>query len=169
MRNLASSYRGHEAAAALVEQLPPLPSPWSVRELCDRLAAQRQRELLLHPMTLSALPLGLWYFDGERDHIIFRAEATGYHRDHIILHEICHMLARHNHVLRRGFGQHKGAVEGSLAASLGHAMHNPFTDAQEQVAETFATQVLKQVHQIPFKSVSDFERRAANMFGGADC
>lgn len=150
----------------MVGQLPPLPSPWSIRELCDRLAAQRQRELLLHPMTLSALPLGLWYFDGKRDHIIFRAEATGYHRDHIILHEICHMLARHNHILRRGFGQRKGGVEGSLAASLGHAVNNPFTDYQERLAEDFATQVLKQVHQIASASVSDFERRAANIFGG---
>nr|WP_052477837.1 hypothetical protein [Kibdelosporangium sp. MJ126-NF4]CEL14359.1 hypothetical protein [Kibdelosporangium sp. MJ126-NF4]CTQ88725.1 hypothetical protein [Kibdelosporangium sp. MJ126-NF4] len=131
-------------AAVLMADLPPLPRPWRIEDLCVTLARRRGRPLLLHELDLAALPFGLWYFDGERDHIISRAGATGYHRDHIILHEICHMLAGHTT---------------DLAAVTG-----PRT-AQEELAETFATIVLKQARKRP--EGGDFEQRVSAVFGAA--
>ncbi|MFC0104832.1 hypothetical protein [Kibdelosporangium aridum] len=112
--------------------------------------------MLLHELDLAALPFGLWYFDGERDHIISRAGATGYHRDHIVLHEICHMLADHNAT--------PAAADG-LTDVIAAAMANPHTNSQEELAEAFATVVLKQARKRP--PGGDFEQRASAVFGAA--
>lgn len=98
---------------------------------------------MLHELDLAALPFGLWYFDGERDHIICRAGTSGYHRDHIILHEICHMLAGHS--------------------TPQDAVASPHGAAQEELAETFATIVLKQARDRPPRG--EFEQRASAVFG----
>jgi hypothetical protein len=152
-------------AASLIARLPAIPHPWSIDELCDRLAAQRGRELVLHSLNMPALPLGLWHNDGERDHIIYRAGIVGYHRDHIILHEICHMLAQHNSTGTRADAEHAESAEGSVAGLVERAVRNPYTDAQEELAEMFASKVLKQALRSRQGSVSDFERRAAAVFG----
>lgn len=124
------------AATALIAQLPALPQPWSVDELCERLAEQRGRDVVVHPANLPALPFGLWFDDGRRDHIVHRVGVVGYHRDHVVLHEICHMIAGHGTVRQ----------------------------ADEELAEMFASMVLKIAGTAP---MSDFERRAAALFGAA--
>ncbi|ALG10841.1 hypothetical protein [Kibdelosporangium phytohabitans] len=146
-------------ATVLVAELPPLPRPWRIEELCAALARRRGRPLLLHELDLAALPFGLWYFDGERDHIISRAGTTGYHRDHIILHELCHMLAGHN------TAPGPAAGDGLAAQVIAAAVTNPHTNAQEELAEAFATIVLKQARKRP--PGGDFEQRASAVFGAA--
>jgi hypothetical protein len=137
----------------LIALLPPLPDPWDVGVLCERLAAQRGRPLLLHPIDLPALPFGLWYDDGERDHVLHRSGVTGYHRDHVVLHEICHLLAKHNSVSTFSF---EDLVE--------NAARNRFNTEQEEVAEMFATRVLRVVGLR--RPMDEVERRANEVFGG---
>lgn len=81
-------------ARKLVLRLPDLPQPWDVEELCRALERSRGRSLTLHPADIPAMPSGFWYDDGESDHIFYGSSVSGYYRDHIILHEICHMLMR---------------------------------------------------------------------------
>ncbi|CAM3810015.1 hypothetical protein KIPE111705_26115 [Kibdelosporangium persicum] len=144
-------------AVGLMAELPPLPRPWRIEDLCTSLAERRGRPLLLLELDLAALPFGLWYFDGERDHIISRAGTTGYHRDHIILHEICHMLAGHN------TAQAASAGGGMASTVIEAALANPHTNAHEELAEAFATVVLKQARKRP--PGGDFEQRASAVFG----
>jgi hypothetical protein len=146
-------------AVDLMAELPPLPRPWRIEDLCASLAERRGRPLLLLELDLAALPFGLWYFDGERDHIISRAGTTGYHRDHIILHEICHMLAGHN------TGQAPSGGAGVASAVIEAALADPHTNAHEELAEAFATVVLKQARKRP--PGGDFEQRASAVFGAA--
>lgn len=148
-------------ATALVTNLPPIPQPWSVDELCRRLTEQRSRMIVVHSLDLPSLPFGVWYEDGERDHIIHRAELTGYHRDHVILHEICHMLARHNTA-----DLPEGIQSGVCDFLLEHAMRNDYANSQEELAETFASMVLKIVSGLSSTPVNEFQRRASAMFGG---
>ncbi len=157
-----------EQARATVEklmmQLPSLPEPWGIDELCERLAEQRGRELVVYPADLPALPFGLWYNDGERDYVIYRTGIQGYHRDHIILHEICHMLARHNTVelpLDEGEDSHADVV----SRLVENAMRNRFNSLQEETAEMFASKVLKLARRSGARELSGFERRAAAAFG----
>ena len=37
------------SALELIVQLPPIPHPWSISELCQRLAQRRDRALLVQP------------------------------------------------------------------------------------------------------------------------
>ncbi|MFI6098108.1 hypothetical protein ACIA8G_21320 [Lentzea sp. NPDC051213] len=137
----------------LIALLPPLPDPWDVSVLCDRLAEQRGRPLLLHSIDLPALPFGLWYDDGERDHVLHRSGVQGYHRDHVVLHELCHLLARHNTMRTFTF---EDLVE--------NAARNRFDARQEEVAEMFASRVLRMVGQRP-GPMGEVERRASMVFG----
>ncbi|WP_143230711.1 hypothetical protein [Actinosynnema sp. ALI-1.44] len=146
-------------ATTLMTGLPPLPRPWRIEDLCAALAERRGRPLLLHELDLAALPFGLWYFDGERDHVISRAGTTGYHRDHIVLHEICHMLAGHN------TGPATADGDDMAARVIAAAVASPHTNAQEELAEAFATMVLKQARKRP--PGGEFEQRASAVFGAA--
>ncbi|GLZ28874.1 hypothetical protein Lesp02_10640 [Lentzea sp. NBRC 105346] len=144
--------RTHDELDELVAMLPPLPEPWDVAELCRRLADQRKRPLLLHPIDLPALPFGLWYDDGERDHVLYRSGVTGYHRDHVVLHEICHLLARHN--TTRAF---------TFEDLVENAARNRFDTRQEELAEMFASRVLKSARRPA--PVGEVEQRAREVFG----
>jgi hypothetical protein len=152
------------AVTKLMGQLPPLPEPWGIDELCARLAEQRGRELVVYSANLPALPFGLWYDDGKRDYIIYRTGILGYHRDHIILHEICHMLARHNTVGRPLDGD-EGFDTDVVSRLIENAMRNRFNSVQEEIAEMFASKVLKLMRRSGVMELSGFERRAVAAFG----
>ncbi|MFI9238047.1 hypothetical protein [Streptomyces sp. NPDC053079] len=150
-------------AEELVMRLPDLPRPWDVEVLCRSLAQLRGRPLTLHPMDLPAMPFGLWFDDGSGDRIIYRSSATGYYRDHIVLHEICHMLAGHGKPPEELLGE-----SGAAAAAGGGeqpASGKPCSNAEEELAETFSTMVLKKAGQLRPKSVSAVERRAEQLLG----
>jgi hypothetical protein len=149
------------SVAALTAQLRVLPDPWDIAVLCERLAEQRNRPLLLRPVDLPAFPFGLWYDDEQRDHVFYRARLAGFHRDHIILHELCHMIAdhnRHSHDLRRG------EKESDVSTLILRAAGNPHSTVQEEIAELFATQILFSVRN-QHALLDDVELRAATVFG----
>lgn len=163
-KNVMVGDQAHAAVTKLMRQLPPVPEPWGIDELCERLAEKRGRELVVYPADLPALPFGLWYDDGKRDYVIYRTGIQGYHRDHIILHEICHMLARHNAVERPLDGG-EGSDADVVSLLVENAMRNRFNSSQEEIAEMFASKVLKLVRQSGATELSGFERRAAAAFG----
>src|SRR5437879_5289097 len=120
------------SVAALTAQLRVLPNPWDIAVLCDRLAEQRNRPLLLRPVDLPAFPFGLWYDDGQRDHVLYRARLAGFHRDHVILHELCHMIADHN---RHSDSLGQGDQEPDVSTLILRAAGNPHSAIQEEIAE----------------------------------
>lgn len=70
--------------------------PLNVRQLCGRLAEHRGNPILLDPRPLPVPgPLGLWLAMDDGDHIVYQAETTRAHQDHIILHEVGHLIADH--------------------------------------------------------------------------
>ena len=70
--------------------------PLDVRELCARLARQRGRPIRLvdHPIKVPG-PFGLWFMTESMDVIFYQQQTTRPHQDHIILHEIGHIIAEH--------------------------------------------------------------------------
>ena len=159
------SRQARNTATALMAQLPPIPEPWSMDTLCQRLLAQRGRALVLHSLNLPALPFGLWYDDGKCDHIIYHAGIIGYHRDHIILHEVCHMLAKHNAVDQQALWEDENYRDDLISRLAQRAMRSRYADFQEEIAEIFATNVLRLAKNDSSVTGSDFERRAAAIFG----
>lgn len=71
-------------------------SPLDVSLLCQRLAHHRGR-----PIHLVSWPLvtpgvfGLWIASGSSDYILYQQGTTPAHQDHIILHEIGHIISGH--------------------------------------------------------------------------
>ncbi|SDD96975.1 hypothetical protein [Actinokineospora iranica] len=88
---------GYRKCRSLVDGIT-LPRPFSVSALVAQLAEQRNR-----PIEIGTLPAGLtvnacgaWLQLADRDVIFVEAKTTPFHRDHIVLHEIGHMLCDHH-------------------------------------------------------------------------
>lgn len=79
----------------LVDELT-LPQPFSARALCMVLGERRQRPIHLLEMKKSPGMSGLWMSTEKSDYIFFEGRTTSLHREHIILHELGHMLYAHS-------------------------------------------------------------------------
>lgn len=70
--------------------------PLRVEQLCQRLGERRGRPIRLVPYSLPVPgPFGLWIAVDAADIIVYQRETTKSHQDHIILHEVGHILADH--------------------------------------------------------------------------
>ncbi|WP_306212340.1 hypothetical protein [Actinoplanes sp. RD1] len=123
-----------------------LPAPF---ELAAFLAAYskhfsgRPIELLaLSPDEMPPGVCGLWLAMGGRDVIGFPAGAARTHRDHIVLHEVGHMLAGHRGVLDpSGPAALLPDLDPEMVrAVLGRSVYN---DVQEREAELIASLILQ--------------------------
>jgi len=87
---LRRTLRG-QLAAAKIE------GPTPMAEVCDRLGQQRGKPIKLLPMALEVPgSFGLWLSTSAADFIVYQsAGTTPLHREHIIAHELGHLLADH--------------------------------------------------------------------------
>lgn len=70
--------------------------PLQVDELCRLLGESRGRPLRLVPYALPVPgPYGVWISTEAADYVLYQRETTKPHQDHIILHEVGHILADH--------------------------------------------------------------------------
>lgn len=72
-----------------------LPAPFSTRAFCAMLAAKRGRPIVLRSVTSTSGPWGLWVALPGVDLIFFEQATTPLHQEHIILHELCHLVCDH--------------------------------------------------------------------------
>jgi hypothetical protein len=120
-----------------------LPHALSVEDLCRHIAARRARPLHLHPLPPEAAvqgACGLWLATDSEDHIFYEQRTTQVHQEHIILHEIGHMLFNHRTMAldgEAGWGRLlPDLAPRTVQRLLGRT--NYATD-QEQEAELFAS------------------------------
>lgn len=147
-----------------------LPSPFSAEALCALVSKQRRRPILIHevPALDTDIPCGLWLETADADHFLVARGATKSHRDHIIAHELAHVLYDHQGVLGTSHlhlsmpNLHPTLVARMLARSasaspaktgaeplepvikrvLGRGSYGPH---EEQEAETLASVIMEQV------------------------
>ncbi|MFH8689685.1 hypothetical protein ACH4EC_22800 [Streptomyces anulatus] len=82
------------------------PGAFSVGALCERLGEQRRRPIHLHALPLHQIragACGLWLSTATDDHIFYEQRTTRAHQEHIVLHEVGHMLFDH-HTVDEGDG-----------------------------------------------------------------
>ncbi|WP_416484267.1 hypothetical protein [Streptomyces sp. CL12] len=74
-----------------------MPEPFSADELVQRVAEMRGRPIHLEsiPGIASEMPCGFWISLDDMDVIAVEDATSPMHRDHIVLHEISHMLLGH--------------------------------------------------------------------------
>lgn len=70
--------------------------PLNLQNLIDRVAADRGQpiELHAHPLPIPG-PFGVWFGLRDRDLICYQQGTTAWHQEHIILHELGHVLSGH--------------------------------------------------------------------------
>jgi hypothetical protein len=73
-----------------------IPVPFHLQQFCDRLQKRRERLLYLRPVTLPpGGPSGMCVSTHTADYIFYEAGTSSLHREHIVLHEIGHLLLGH--------------------------------------------------------------------------
>lgn len=133
--------RTYKKCLALVDDLS-LPRPFTVDALIRELASQRGRPIYLYalPSKFTINLCGLWVATHEHDEIYVEDKTTPFHREHIILHEIGHIICDH------------GAADPGSPAALSEFMpdlspglierllaRTGYTSEQEQEAELVAS------------------------------
>lgn len=75
-----------------------IPSPFDLDAFCDEVAARRGRPLQRHPVPgLSAeAPCGMWVGTDRADHVFYDPGTSPLHAEHIVLHELAHILSGHS-------------------------------------------------------------------------
>src|SRR5436190_15843337 len=90
-----------------------LPAPFDVEQFCRSTGERRSRPILLHPMDSPAGPCGTWLAGPTSDHIFYDHHTSPLHQEHIILHEISHLLCGH-----RGGSVSEGELQALLLPDL---------------------------------------------------
>jgi hypothetical protein len=90
------SFRRLRRRCEAIASALPLPVPFDVRELCRLVAAERGKPILLVPAAGAAKVMGLWVATASADMILYEETTTPPHQEHIILHELSHLLCRHH-------------------------------------------------------------------------
>lgn len=74
-----------------------IPQPFDLDAFCAVVAAHRGRPLVLQPMPglSTGAPCGLWISVPTADYVFYDPETSRLHAEHIVLHELAHMLSGH--------------------------------------------------------------------------
>ncbi|HEY2522092.1 MAG TPA: hypothetical protein VGJ19_18430 [Streptosporangiaceae bacterium] len=75
-----------------------LPEPFDLTELCRSVSIGRGRPLHVRGIpgpTSRGRPCGIWIATGDEDWIFVDQQTSPLHRQHIVLHELAHMLCGH--------------------------------------------------------------------------
>jgi hypothetical protein len=120
-----------------------VPSPFSVQQLCVNLAAARGRALHVLPLPVPAAvsgACGLWLATDDADFILVEEATTPLHHDHIVLHEIGHMLGNHTRKTNLATQLREQGPLSELSPDLVRHIfaRANYTTAEEQIAETVA-------------------------------
>lgn len=126
-----------------------IPRPFDVDAFCTEVARRRGRPLHVHelpPGDSASLPCGVWIATDQADHIFHIAGGSRLHRDHIVLHELGHMLFDHAVTDPSDVDDPAGLA---LLPDLDPAMirrvlrRGGYSTAQEQAAEMIASLILQ--------------------------
>ncbi|MFJ6718996.1 hypothetical protein [Streptomyces sp. NPDC091259] len=119
-------------------------APLRVPELCRLLGEHRGRPIRLVPYSLPVPgPYGLWIAGAQADFIFYQKETSQAHQDHIVLHEVGHILANH------GSDESEDAVWQEVLPDLSIEVINralrrtSYAEEREREAELVATIILE--------------------------
>ncbi|QBS44293.1 CUE domain-containing protein [Nocardia sp. CS682] len=145
---------GVDPAVERIRQLAislEVPRPWNLATFVAHVAERVGKPILIVPqqdLTTGGFPCGLVVERADDIVIAYDAASTGYHTDHIVMHEIAHLLLDH-----AGFVS-PGAQRRTLAALfpdldidsvLRVLARSNYDDVDENQAELFASMLMSDV------------------------
>lgn len=75
-----------------------LPMPFDIHAFCETISEQRGRPIVLHAVPGTAGACGVWVPVPSADLIFYEEHTSPLHQEHIILHEISHLMCNHHPV-----------------------------------------------------------------------
>lgn len=139
----------------------PIPQPWDLTSYVAEVAAHRGRPITLHPIDTTVLSgsgcgtgSGLWIAKRDADVIVYGADTTPWHAEHIVVHELGHMLLGHGTMSAHADHPRPALPAHMLAAvsellpsispeSIAHVLgRTDYGTERERDAETFADMVM---------------------------
>jgi hypothetical protein len=128
-----------------------IPRPFDLGQFLAQVAARRNRMIFVHPFTSGpGIPCGLWLSTARADHIFCEAGTSPWHRTHIAVHEIAHILLGHD----SRAGDMRGLAD-LLAPDVSPTLkrlvlgRSIYATAEERDAETLASLILGQASASP--------------------
>jgi hypothetical protein len=129
----------------------PLPEPFGIPELTESLARLRGKPIELVPLSgPDHSPCGILVSTDRADYIGYPVNTTALHQQHIVLHEIGHLLCGHAGVSPLG-----ATVARTLTPQLSDELvrrvlgRSAYSDSQEQEAELIASLALQRAVRRP--------------------
>ncbi|WP_370963205.1 hypothetical protein [Amycolatopsis sp. cg9] len=117
----------------------PLPRPWSMNGWVDRLEAWRGREIDLVPIVhRPGQPSGAWQARPGYDLIAYTEHTSALHQDHIIAHELAHMLCAHAGTCLMAESEAAELAPDLAPAALSHLLTRVTSGTEEYEAELIA-------------------------------
>lgn len=154
-----------------------LPRPFDVKVFVDRLAAERRRSIHLIPMALGSTgPCGLLIATEGADYIVYEQATSRLHQEHIVLHEIGHLLCRHEGAGQLDDGQlNQGQFDEGHAQRLFRTLdpqvvrrmlfRASYPTVEECEAEMIASLILQRAHRTPADRAPADRMSAADQAG----
>lgn len=116
-----------------------IPDPWDINEFLDRLERHRRRDIDLCAITWSpGDSCGAWQQHSDHDVIAYTENTSGFHQDHIILHEVGHMISQHRGRCVLSQEQAQRIAPDLTPVALAHLLDRSGAQAEEHEAETIA-------------------------------
>jgi hypothetical protein len=142
-----------------------IPVPFDVEAFTHELAAHRGRAIVLRPWSNPVGLMGFWVPDPAADLIVYEQETSPMHREHIILHELSHLLCGH---------QPPVLTDRELAASLPRlgistirrAMRRAaYSSVEDREAEVLASLILERARKVGCTPPVSSDRRQHGAVG----
>ena len=145
-----------------------LPQPFDLVAFCAQVAAQRGRPIALRSMPLAGIAYGICLHGEAEDHILYELDTSPFHQQHIILHELSHLICGHQASGSIAAVEQIGLLGtmdlGRLRAVLKRASYSA---VEEREAEILATLLEHRVGESPADRATPLsERLAASLDNG---
>lgn len=127
------------------------PANCTITALCERVASQRGRPIYLVPLAMAAThPCGFWVATEAADFILYEANTSRTHQEHIVAHELAHMICCHRGTTALDDMSARTLfpdVDPQLVRDM--LRRAGYTDSQEQEAEVMASVILERLKRRP--------------------
>jgi hypothetical protein len=120
-----------------------LPRPFDLAEFADRVGRDRGRPLLriAHALPVDG-PRGLCLSTRDADYIVYEQATSPLHQEHIVLHEICHLLCGHTGHESLGAGHARQLFPSLDPAVVARVLgRSSYPTEEEQEAELLASMI----------------------------
>lgn len=124
----------------------PLAAPFDLRVFCADLAVQRGRRIILEAVPLRGSAFGMCFSSNDTDYIFYQRDTSPYHRQHIILHELSHLICGHLSSQAEPLANAGGMFDSVDISRLRAVMQRAsYSAVEEREAELMATLLAQRV------------------------